>query len=495
MLQETASEGAVNRCETFRFTERADRPIEPLDQPRRRIVFTGDHLRTTGARPSATTETRWLANLLGYQVSLACPQAGIEVHTWDQPDASFYGDQFYALNGMTPDLPDWARLVDARELTGEAAAYLAKALDGAVVIGNNLTNFQLRFLNELGTPYLDFLIHPARFLDDIFFAVRTNSPAMLRVLREQAYPEEMIRLQAAIHQAGLLRPQLAAIPPGSGLFAAQHGIDKSLVLDGRFQDIEDYRDGIAAFLERHTYVYVKPHPHARQTAPAIALLRALAGDTQRIRVIRDNIYALIVNPNISEVCGISSCAVYEAGYFGKPVTFLSTARPELYAADDQGLDPFKYVAVYDAFFNPAFWSRLLSSVCEVRPCRGMELPSKSNRLRNSLQLYWGYSFLDWEVPLRTIGILPPPPPAAPSPGESHQEGLRLFREGKIDAAAELFATAVAEEETGERWNDWGVTQLALGRSHTAAEAFRLAMAMDPALHEAPENLRVALMGS
>src|SRR5580658_5467469 len=192
----------------FRFTDRADRPIAPLARLRRRIIFAGDHLRCDGGvRTSATMEPRWLANLLGYQVSLACPDAGIEVQIWDQPDpAPFSGDKFYALNGMTPHLADWARLVDARELTGAAAKYLSEALDDAVVIGNNLTNFQLRFLNETGTPYLDFLIHPARFLDDIFFAIRTNSPEMLAVLRQNAYPEEMIRLQAAIHQAGLLRP-------------------------------------------------------------------------------------------------------------------------------------------------------------------------------------------------------------------------------------------------------------------------------------------------
>jgi hypothetical protein len=477
---------------TFHFTDRADRAIAPLERPRRRIVFTGDHLRCDGGvRTSATMETRWLANLLGYQVSLACPDAGIEVQIWDQPEpALFSGDKFYALNGMTPQLADWARLVDASELTGAAAKYLAEALDGAVVIGNNLTNFQLRFLNETGTPYLDFLIHPARFLDDIFLAIRTNSPEMLAVLRENAYPEEMIRLQAAIHQAGLLRPAPVPIPPGSGLFAAQHGVDKALVADGRFQDIEDYRKGIAAFLERHEYVYVKPHPHARQTAPVIACLRALAGDSKRIRVIDDNIYSLIVNPNISEVCGISSCAVYEAEYFGKPVTYLSKARPELYAADDQPLDPLKYVAVYDAFFNPAFWSRVLASARQVHPCCDLELPRKTSRLRNNLMVYWGYGFLDWEVELRTIGIHPPARPRNPlSSQQSHQEGLWLFGEGAFQEAAEHFAMAVVDEETAERWNDWAVAQLALGRAQTATDGFHLALALDPMDRQAAINLQ------
>jgi tetratricopeptide (TPR) repeat protein len=494
MLQETICEDATIPFQTFRFTERADRAIAPPARPLRRIVFTGDHLRTErGVRSSATMETRWLANLLGYQVSLACPDAGIEVHTWDQA-GPFCGDTFYALNGMTPCFQDWVRLVDARELTGEAAEYLARSLEGALVIGNNLTNFQLRFLNEIGTPYLDFIIHPARFLDDIIFGIRTNSPEMLHVLQDNAYPEEMIRLQAAIHQAGLLRPAPAPIPEGSGLFAAQHGIDKALVADGQFQNIEDYREGIAAFLERHPCVYVKPHPHARQTASVIALLRALAGDPERIRVIQDNIYSLIVNPNVSEVCGISSCAVYEADYFGKPVTYLSKARPLLYGAFDRDLDPFKYVSVYDAFFNPAFWSRILASVCDVRVCPDLELPRKTSRLRNSLQVYWGYGYLDWEVQLRTIGMYPPAAPSPPPSWQSHAEGLRHFQEGQFEEAVECFAMAVVEDPTAERWNDWAVAQLSQGRTQTAIDGFRLATRLDPTDRQASANLQALLAG-
>ncbi|GEM_PF-6185095 len=476
-----------------------DRSIANPAQPVNRIVFTGDHLRLEGGgRTSATLETRWLANLLEYQISLTCPDAGspppIEVQIWDDPDPShFSGDKFYALNGMTPCLGDWARLVDATEITDAAAEYLRQALEGSVVIGHNFTNWQLRFLNAAGIPYLDFLLHPARFMDDIFFAVRTNVPAMHNVLRTYACPEEMIRLQAAIHRASLLRGAPRDIPENSGLFAAQQGVDKSLVEGGRFQEIEDYREGIAAFVERHPYIYVKPHPYARLTAPVIAFLRALAGDSDRVRVVHDNIYSLVVEKNISEVCGISSCAIYEAEYFGKNVTYLSPARPMLYGSSDEPTDafkcdPFKYVAIYDAFFNPTFWAKLLAPVMNVRACPDLQLAPKTNRLRNNLHVYWGYSYLDWEVPLRSIGIHPPPPATATPARESHQQGLRLYLQGSFNDAVECFAAAVVEEPTAERWNDWGVAQLARGRKREAADGFRIALALDPGDQMARENL-------
>ena len=95
-------------------------------------------------------------------------------------------------------------------------------------------------------------------------------------------------------------------------------------------------------------------------------LRALAGSAARIRVVDENIYALLCNPHVSEVCGISSCAVYEAEYFGKAVTFLSDSRMHLATEHDEP-ESRRFVAVYDAFLMPGFWREILASVCAVAP--------------------------------------------------------------------------------------------------------------------------------
>jgi hypothetical protein len=65
----------------------------------RRIVFTGDLLQTTvEGRPKMSMETRWLADLLRYQISFASPASTIEVVSWDDPGSGFDGARFYALN-------------------------------------------------------------------------------------------------------------------------------------------------------------------------------------------------------------------------------------------------------------------------------------------------------------------------------------------------------------------------------------------------------------
>jgi len=443
--------------------------------PLGRIVFTGDILQTTfDGGPKMSMETRWLADLLQYQVSLASPASAMDVVSWDRPGSGFDAAHFYALNGMTPSVEHWAALEAAETVSDAALAYLASFFTDALVIGNTMSAFQTRMFDRLRVPYLDFILHPARFLDDLCFGIRTNVPEMFTVLQAHRHPDEAILLEAAIHRAGLRRPQPADLAPDSGLFTAQHGIDKALVRDGRFCSIEDYGDGIGPFVSRHEVVYVKPHPYARQTARVVTYLRAIAGSAARIRVVDENIYSLLCNPHVSEVCGISSCAVYEAGYFGKPATFLSPSRMHLATAEDRP-ESRRYVAVYDAFLTPGFWREVLASVCAVTRGRNIELPRKTSRLRNNLSLYWGYGHLDWERPLRAVGAVPPSA-AAPSvsPADSHAEGLLYLEQGRSEDAVESFATAVAAEVSAERWTDWAEAQLAAGRPWAARDGLCMA---------------------
>ncbi len=433
-----------------------------------RIVFTGDILQTTfEGRPKMAMETRWLADLLRYQVSLASPASTLAIVSWDDPVSGFDATHFYALNGMSASVEHWAALEAAETISEPASSYLASFFAGAMVIGNTMSAFQTRLFDRLGVPYVDFILHPARFLDDVCFGIRTNVPEMFSVLQAHRYPDEAVLLQAALHRAGLRRPAPADLVPDAGLFTAQHGIDKALVRDGRFCSIEDYAADLTAFVERHAVVYVKPHPYARETARVLACLRALARSDDRIRVIDQNLYALLCNPAVTEVCGISSCAVYEAEYFGQAATFLSDSRIRLATADERPTSR-RFVPVYDAFFNPGFWRQLLAGVCPVAPGRDVELPRKTSRLRNNLSLYWGYSHLDWERPLQALGVVPPPVAASPtSPWDSHAEGLILREQGRIDAAIESFSAAVSSEPSSERWTDWADAQLAAGRPHVA----------------------------
>jgi tetratricopeptide (TPR) repeat protein len=73
------------------------------------------------------------------------------------------------------------------------------------------------------------------------------------------------------------------------------------------------------------------------------------------------------------------------------------------------------------------------------------------------------------------------PAARPEARGSFDEGLRLLHAQKFDAAAEAFTKAVrADEKLFEAWHDLGVSRARLGQWSEAVDAFRAALALQPA---------------
>ncbi|HMD96036.1 MAG TPA: sulfotransferase domain-containing protein [Terriglobia bacterium] len=77
-------------------------------------------------------------------------------------------------------------------------------------------------------------------------------------------------------------------------------------------------------------------------------------------------------------------------------------------------------------------------------------------------------------------------------GESYQEGLRLFRAGRVQESIALFAQALKEHETSACWNDWASAAQLCGHSVEAERGFRRALDLDPWNLQAAANLGVLL---
>ena len=52
----------------------------------------------------------------------------------------------------------------------------------------------------------------------------------------------------------------------------------------------------------------------------------------------------------------------------------------------------------------SFWSEVLSDVVQTNVVKPLPLPHKTNRLRNTLQNYWGYKFLDSDILLKSYDL-------------------------------------------------------------------------------------------
>ncbi|MCH8268974.1 MAG: hypothetical protein IH846_15805, partial [Acidobacteria bacterium] len=369
-----------------------------VPSPRKKIVFTGDVLRPMpDGNSHQALNIQWLADLLRYPVSMAA-DAELDVHLWDAGKGSIDGPRFYELNGSTVSPENWGRLFDAKEISLSSAEYLGTFFEDAVVVGFELPDVMIRLFQARGVPYLDFFIHPVRYLDDLFFGIRTNVAEMFAVLKRHALPEELFHLQAGIHKATMRRVPPLQIMPNSCLFVGQTPVDKSLLVNGNVLSVENFSGQIKQIARSYQRVYFKPHPYGSEEGRIMKVL----GGTGKAEITRANVYHLLAQDNIQEVFGISSSVLYEAEYFGKKVTHLSKNRLSLYGPQRASFDPWTFVPVFDAFYNPRFWSELLGSVCAVKECPDLKLSPKSSRLRTCLHIFWGYNFLDSEILLHNI---------------------------------------------------------------------------------------------
>jgi len=77
--------------------------------------------------------------------------------------------------------------------------------------------------------------------------------------------------------------------------------------------------------------------------------------------------------------------------------------------------------------------------------------------------------------------------------EKHRQGIHHFREGRLEDALQLLGEALAEGETGERWNDWAAVQLAANNPTDAEKALRRALKLEPQNLQWAANLGGVLM--
>jgi len=76
--------------------------------------------------------------------------------------------------------------------------------------------------------------------------------------------------------------------------------------------------------------------------------------------------------------------------------------------------------------------------------------------------------------------------------ETHQEALKLFEQGDLIKALDLFKAVLQDDESSEVWNDWATIQFRLGQLEEAVEGFRRALELDADNTSAAVNLGVLL---
>ncbi len=115
----------------------------------------------------------------------------------------------------------------------------------ALIVGFELSENVQQKLEACGQPYLSLAIHPLRYLDDIFFAFRTNSQAMLKTLRTHEVDPVLCRVYAGMVKATVLKSKKGALLPSDTLLLIGQTERDMVVYDGKsYLSLIDFTDKI-----------------------------------------------------------------------------------------------------------------------------------------------------------------------------------------------------------------------------------------------------------
>jgi hypothetical protein len=233
---------------------------------------------------------------------------------------------------------------------------------------------------------LNISIHPIRFADDIFFNFETNNEELRKKLKKYEVNYDIFYHYADIVKATYLKTiKKNNIKENSLLLIGQTQMDK-VIFDGtKYLTLLDYIEDIKNIAKDYDGLYFKPHPYAKNTKK---IYNTLKKEFKNITLVYDNVYHLLSNDNIKHIVALNSSVLYEAKYFKKEVTFLYKPYFDFKNSD---------IGIYGDYFSSSFWSDILDT-----KDTNILLPFVPNRLRKSINDFWGYNEISDEIILKDI---------------------------------------------------------------------------------------------
>lgn len=284
---------------------------------------------------------------------------------------------------------DWA--VGYRGVSAAAADYLRQHLPPhALVLSYEMPPWLQQVLDANGSDWLDIRLSGLRFGADLYFALRTNNPALYAAVHAHSVSATEVAAEAAL-LAAKLRYRLRYEPIAGAMndqciYIGQTERDASLITDdGRFVRAADYAQTLKQ-LAASGPLHYKPHPFAGDFArQEQAALEQITG--RKVSICEADTYELLAREDKILLVGLSSGVLQEAAWFGREAyaLFRPICEPRFDAAPDTR--GYLHVASHQCMSQP-MWSALLGTPGEQPP---LKLPPRPNHLRELHNTWWGYS--------------------------------------------------------------------------------------------------------
>ena len=373
--------------------------IDIMSNKYSRIVITGDIFRSNQhGNGSQDININWLHAALQPCLKLAT-SLPIERELFSQQDTSLTKSGYRMLDEKI-SLYSWAKLFKTHDFNEEFLMSVWHSFRNSIVIAFELPENLRYALDILNIPFIDIVIHPVRFLDDIIFGIRSNNREISQLLCQYVIPDESIFIQAGIVLASVSRLGRINIPGRAALFAGQTTDDKVLINDGKFYQVGDFLEQLSEVADQYDTLVIKAHPYSSDPFEATSISRLF----DNCLVVNNNFYFLMSHENIEAVYSISSSTSIEANYLGKQGYHLAD-YPFRFTEEFNEAE-FKlgsFFTIDDAIFSADFWRDILSPLVDTSAPSGVRIPKKANRIRTSLRSFWGFNFVDTDIICQLYG--------------------------------------------------------------------------------------------
>lgn len=355
----------------------------------KKIYLCSDFIMTN--EKEQASNRRWVVDLLTRPIFKA---TGIEPDSFFSSltrDNIFSRIKFFELSNINLDIEKTQFLFDETQISDESLEYLQSYITpNILLIGYEFSRETRYILDKIGVTYIDFWLHPVRFLDDLLFAFYSNNKKVYSKFEEFKINDEYfynygtkIKIQ---NYKGWRRSNLP-IMPNSAVFFGQTLEDKAVSRKGKMLNILDFKDEIEKITNKYSVLYYVRHPYLKKGDEEIL---KYVKNHPKIKMVDFPAYDLLANQNIKEVVSISSSLVHEAKYFEKENTFLYQSILE-FGSD---FNKKEYMPVYQDFISVYFWSKVLSPLLNTTGCEKITYLDEKDKIRDMLNFYWSYKQVD-----------------------------------------------------------------------------------------------------
>ncbi len=261
-----------------------------------------------------------------------------------------FAETFYAVAGLAPDGAEWGKIA-AREPAPRQIAMVKSLFEDSLVIGLELPQILKTALQLADVSWLDFVPHPARYVNEAAMGVAGNIRGL--DLGKWTFTEAEMRKQAALRGTGAARRRNAvASSDDNAVFICQPAASPRRWLNGKFLEIEDFQEEIFEIIRKHDHILVLRDGYEEPEEIDLFFTQLCP----KTHLHPGGFYELLDRPDVTAIYSLNSDKSLAAPYFGKHGHALSQGA---FHFDARKLTPEAYIPVLNPLYEASFWGQLM----------------------------------------------------------------------------------------------------------------------------------------